>query len=74
MTRKKENETHAPDVAARANVEGDAAVVRFDRARDRLEVKRQDVQADALAGRFHTAMGWKKKPEKAARGKGKRKK
>lgn len=44
-----------------------AAVVRLDRVRDKLERKRQDEQAAALAAQFHNAMGWKGKPGKAGK-------
>lgn len=36
-------------------------VVRLARVRDKLLIKRQDVEAEALARRFHDAMGWQGK-------------
>jgi hypothetical protein len=54
--------------------DGEATIVRLDRVRDRLEIKRQNAHADALAAQFHAAMGWKEKPKKPGGGKGKRKK
>ena len=38
-------------------------VVRLDRVRDKLQRRRQDAQAEALAAQFHKAMGWKGKPD-----------
>lgn len=49
----------------------DKDVVRLDRVRDKLQRRRQDAQADALAAQFHKAMGWKGKPDKPG-GKNKR--
>lgn len=52
-----------------------AAVVRLDRVRDKLQRKRQDDQAAALAAQFHEAMGWKGtavKPGKKSKRKKKR--
>lgn len=51
-------------------------VVRLDRVRDKLQRRRQDAQAEALARQFHDAMGWKGTPDtpgrKKRRGKKKR--
>lgn len=50
----------------------DAEVVRLDeRTRDKLQRKRQDERADALATQFHRAMGWKGTPDKPVGRKGK---
>lgn len=74
MTRKNENDTSRAREAAPAQANDDVTVVRLDRVRDRLEIKRQDAEADALAARFHTAMGWKGRAKNNAGGKSKRKK
>jgi len=73
MTRKKSKASRTPDSATEAAPA--AAVVRLDeRARDRLEVRRQDAHADALATQFHAAMGWRETPRKPAKAKARRKK
>jgi hypothetical protein len=63
MTRKKPKAPCMEDEAGA--VAPVAAVVRLDeRVRDRLEIRRQDAHADALATQFHAAMGWREKQAK----------